>query len=55
MIGQGYGKGMQKFGFLPEAQSDFIFAAFSEEIGFFGNVILISLYLMLGTFFLMKL
>ncbi|MBO4203491.1 FtsW/RodA/SpoVE family cell cycle protein [bacterium] len=29
---------------MPEAQSDFIFAAFSEEIGFAGNLILLGLY-----------
>ncbi|MCS6982786.1 MAG: FtsW/RodA/SpoVE family cell cycle protein [Candidatus Absconditabacterales bacterium] len=42
--GQGYGRGIQKFGYIPEAQSDFIFAAFSEEIGFVGNMILLLLY-----------
>lgn len=35
IMGNGYGKGLQKFGYIPEAQSDFIFAAFSEEVGFF--------------------
>lgn len=39
-----YGKWLQKFGYIPEAQSDFIFAAFSEEVGFFGNMILLFLY-----------
>ncbi len=42
-----YGKWLQKFGFIPEAQSDFIFAAFSEEIGFLGNTILLLLYFLL--------
>jgi cell division protein FtsW (lipid II flippase) len=52
---QGYGKGLQKFGFIPEAQSDFIFAAFSEEIGFVGNLILLGLYVYLVRYFLSNL
>lgn len=44
-MGQGLGKGLQKFWNIPEAQSDFVFAAFSEEIGFFGNMILLGLYM----------
>jgi len=40
----GYGKGLQKFGYIPEAQSDFIFAAFSEEVWFFWDIILLWLY-----------
>ncbi len=47
--GQGYGKGLQKMGQLPEAYSDMIFAAFSEEIGFVGNMLLFALYM--GLFF----
>ena len=47
--GQGYGKGLQKMGQLPEAYSDMIFAAFSEEIGFVGNMLLFALYI--GLFF----
>ncbi len=48
IIGKGYGKGLQKFWYIPEAQSDFIFAAFSEEIGFLGNSILLTLYFLLA-------
>lgn len=51
-IGKWYGKGLQKFGYIPEAQSDFIFAAFSEEIWFLGNSILLTLYFLLAYFFL---
>ena len=40
----GYGNGLQKYSNLPEAYCDFIFAAFSEEIWFFWNMILIALY-----------
>lgn len=46
-VGKWYGKWLQKFGYLPEAQSDFIFAALAEEIGFIGNVMIICLYLLL--------
>ena len=40
-----YGNGLQKYSNLPEAYCDFIFAAFSEEIGFIWNIFLIALYL----------
>ena len=43
--GKGVGYGTQsRLKFLPEYQTDFIFAAFSEEWGFAGIVILFSLY-----------
>jgi rod shape determining protein RodA len=45
-MGKGFGGGMQvKLGFLPEAQTDFIFAAFIEEWGVFGAFILISVFM----------
>lgn len=40
----GYGNGLQKYSNLPESYCDFIFAAFSEEIWFFWNMLLITLY-----------
>jgi len=52
LLGKWYGKWLQKFWFIPEAQSDFIFAAFSEEIGFLGNMILLSFYLFIAYYFL---
>ena len=55
ILGKWYGKWLQKFWFIPEAQSDFIFAAFSEEIGFLGNMILLSLYLYIAYYFLTRL
>ena len=55
MLGKWYGKWLQKFWFIPEAQSDFIFAAFSEEIGFVGNMVLLSLYLYIAYYFLTRL
>lgn len=50
-----YWKWLQKFWYIPEAQSDFIFAAFSEEIGLIWNSVLLTLYFLLAYFFLKKL
>lgn len=45
LTGKGIGYGTQsKLQFLPEFQTDFIFAAFAEEWGFFGVLILFGLY-----------
>ncbi len=54
-LGKGYGKGLQKFWYIPEAQSDFIFSAYSEEVGMIGNLFLISLYFYLAYYFLSRL
>ncbi len=44
-LGKGIGYGTQsKLLFLPEYQTDFIFAAFAEEWGFVGSTILIGLF-----------
>ena len=48
IFGRGYGKGLQKFGYIPEAQSDFIFSAFAEEVWFLWNLVLLGLYLSLA-------
>lgn len=45
--GKGLGQSMQKLGFLPEAQNDMIFSIICEELGLFGAVVIISLFLML--------
>jgi rod shape determining protein RodA len=48
LLGRGLGKGVQsQQKFLPERQTDFIFAAAGEEIGFFGCISLICLYFFL--------
>lgn len=52
--GKGYGKWLQKFGYIPEAQSDYIFAAFSEELGMFWNMVLIGGYIWLALYFLLR-
>jgi cell division protein FtsW len=47
VTGVGFGEGRQKFGFLPEAHNDFIFAIVGEEWGLVGIVLLVSTYLAL--------
>jgi cell division protein FtsW len=42
--GVGIGEGRQRFGFLPEAHNDFIFAMIGEEWGLVGVVVLVTLY-----------
>jgi len=50
MFGKGIGHGTQsKLRFLPQYQTDFIFAAFAEEWGFVGIVLLLSVYALLFT------
>lgn len=44
--GKGLGHGMLKRGFLPEAQTDFIFSVFCEEWGLLGAVLLVGLILL---------
>jgi rod shape determining protein RodA len=46
VLGKGYMEGTQThLDFLPERTTDFIFAVWSEEFGFIGNLILLSLYI----------
>jgi len=48
IFGQGLLNGSQtQYGFLPEPQTDFIFAAIAEETGLFGVSILLLLFLIL--------
>jgi rod shape determining protein RodA len=45
LFGRGLGQGLQgQLNFLPERQTDFIFASASEEIGFLGVAGLLALY-----------
>lgn len=45
LLGKGIGFGTQsRLQFLPEYQTDFIFAAFAEEWGFFGVLLMFILY-----------
>ena len=43
-FGRGLGNGLQKFGYLPEDTTDFLFAVICEELGFVGALIVVSLY-----------
>ena len=47
MFGVGYGKSIQKFGYLPEVQADMVFSAMAEELGFFRLLIVIAMYALL--------
>lgn len=47
-FGVGLGKSSLKFGWLPEAHNDFIFAVLAEELGVVGCVVLITLFAVLG-------
>ena len=47
LFGKGLGESMQKLGFIPEAQNDMIFSVICEELGLFGAMCLIILYLLL--------
>jgi cell division protein FtsW len=45
LIGMGIGNGRQKLGFLPEQNTDFIFAVLGEEMGFLGTMLVVGLFL----------
>ncbi|HEX7644110.1 MAG TPA: rod shape-determining protein RodA [Burkholderiaceae bacterium] len=48
ITGKGWLQGTQAhLEFIPERTTDFIFAVFSEEFGFIGNIVLMVLYLLL--------
>jgi cell division protein FtsW len=44
ITGRGFGKGIQKYGFLPEPVGDSIFAVAGEEFGFLGTLTIVSAY-----------
>ncbi|MGQ9603749.1 MAG: FtsW/RodA/SpoVE family cell cycle protein [bacterium] len=45
IIGTGIGEGNQKYGFVPDAHTDFSFAIFAEETGFVGAISIVSFFL----------
>lgn len=47
LFGKGLGQSMQKMGFLPEPQNDMIFSIICEELGLFGALLIIILFLLL--------
>lgn len=48
VFGEGIGASQQKWGQLPEAHTDFIFAVLGEELGLVGTLLVISLFLVLA-------
>ncbi|MEX5285678.1 FtsW/RodA/SpoVE family cell cycle protein [Selenomonas sputigena] len=44
LTGMGLGMGVSKYSYLPEAHTDFAFAIFSQETGFFGVLLMLVLY-----------
>ena len=44
IFGKFYGNGFQKYGFLPEIHTDYIFSGYAEENGFLGMLFLLGLY-----------
>lgn len=47
ILGKGLGQSMQKLGFLPEAQNDMIFSIICEELGLFGAISIIIMFILL--------
>ncbi|OEF96074.1 stage V sporulation protein E [Desulfuribacillus alkaliarsenatis] len=47
LMGLGLGRSRQKFFYLPEPQTDFIFSILAEELGFIGGALVIFLFILL--------
>ncbi len=47
IFGKGLGQSMQKLGYIPEAQNDMIFSIICEELGLFGAVSIIIMFVIL--------
>jgi cell division protein FtsW len=48
LFGEGIGASQQKWGNLPEAHTDFIFAVLGEELGLVGTLLVIGLFLVIA-------
>ncbi|MCS6902852.1 MAG: putative lipid II flippase FtsW [Candidatus Bipolaricaulota bacterium] len=48
LLGRGLGESREKLLYLPEPYNDFIFAIVGEELGFWGALLVIGLFLYLG-------
>ena len=46
LFGLGLGQGKQKYLYLPEPHNDFIFSVLAEELGFFGCILVILLFIL---------
>lgn len=53
LLGKGLGQSIQKLSFLPEPQNDMIFAIICEELGLFGAVSIILIFLFMIFRFMM--
>ncbi len=54
VLGRGLGQGIQShLRFLPERQTDFVFASFAEETGLIGSALVVGLYTSLTFFFIL--
>lgn len=47
IFGKGLGQSIQKLGFLPEQQNDMIFSIICEELGLFGGIAVIMIFVLL--------
>lgn len=47
IFGKGLGESMQKLGFIPESHNDMIFSVICEELGLFGAIATILLFILL--------
>lgn len=47
LVGLGLGMSRQKYSYLPEPQTDFIFSIIAEELGFIGGALVLILFLLL--------
>ena len=47
IFGKGLGQSIQKLGFIPESHNDYIFSVICEELGLFGAICVIGLFLLL--------
>ncbi len=45
LVGKGLGESIQKLGFVPEAQNDMVFSIICEELGIFGAISVILIFL----------
>lgn len=45
LTGTGFGQGIQKLHYLPNAYNDFIFSVIGEEFGFIGSILFLLIYI----------
>lgn len=50
VLGVGFGNSMQKYHYLPEAHTDFIFPIIGEELGLVASLMVVAMYVLLFIF-----